>query len=58
MDENSLLNQEQIKMGIHESWDKAAQGWNEQTPRIHQWLAGSSLPARWIIQFELAWPYQ
>lgn len=42
-----MLNQpppkpEQFKAGIRESWDKAAYGWNEQTPQIHQWLASAT----------------
>lgn len=29
---------EQMKAATRESWNKAAQGWNEQTPKIHGWL--------------------
>lgn len=40
MDENPSFNPEQFKVSARESWNRAARGWNEHTPQIHQWLAG------------------
>ncbi len=42
MDENTLFDPEQLKIGIRDSWNKAAHGWNEHTPQIHTWLASAT----------------
>ncbi|MBP6018300.1 MAG: class I SAM-dependent methyltransferase [Burkholderiaceae bacterium] len=42
MEKNTLFDPKQLKTGIRESWNKAASGWNEQTPQIHQWLASAT----------------
>lgn len=49
MPENMPFNPEQFKAGTRESWDKAAHGWNEHTPQIHQWLASPTQ-----LMFDLA----
>ena len=36
--ENSV-SPDQVKGGAREAWNAAAQGWNDQTPQIHDWLA-------------------
>jgi SAM-dependent methyltransferase len=33
---------DQFKAATREQWDKAAQGWNEQTPQIRAWLADAT----------------
>lgn len=39
MNEKPGFNAAQFKTATQKSWDNAAQGWNEQTPQIHEWLA-------------------
>lgn len=39
MHEKPSLSPDQFKRGTQEAWNAAAQGWNDQTPQIHDWLA-------------------
>jgi ubiquinone/menaquinone biosynthesis C-methylase UbiE len=38
MNDRTSFDPEQFKAATRESWDKAAEGWNEQTPQVHAWL--------------------
>lgn len=36
------LDQQAFKLATRNQWEKAAQGWNDQTPRIRAWLRGAT----------------
>lgn len=40
MSDNPQISAEHYKANTRDSWNRAASGWNEHTPKIHGWLAG------------------